>query len=234
MWFRNVRRCVLSALLLAAVRPMTTASADDLAGKGSIGASLGVMRLTGNADLSDGAGIRPILRLSFRYAWQNHFVSVLEAGYGWNAYGEGGGWSGADSVGTLAVVKPFTVGLDYRLRTENSRFLPRIGAGLGVYSIQIRSGRDRISRDRLTSADRRVTAPGIYGKIGTDYVSTPSLVFNVDALWHYAFSADEEKFPSGFLNANASFIEGRVGISYYFNIASTGPAPTKPEGTEGE
>jgi hypothetical protein len=233
MWFRNVRRCALLAVLLAAGFPIATAHSDDLAGKGSIGASLGVMRFTGNADLSEGAGIRPILRLSFRYA-AHRFVSVLEAGYGWNAYGQGGEWAGADSVGTLAVVKPFTVGLDYRLRTENSRFLPRVGAGLGVYSIQIRSGRDRISRDRLTSADRQVTAPGLYGKIGTDYVSTPSLVFNVDALWHYAFSADEEKFPSGFLNANASFIEGRVGISYYFNIASTGPAPTKPEGTEEE
>jgi opacity protein-like surface antigen len=220
---------VLVVLLLG-----TAARADDYAGKGSVGASLGAMRYTGNQDLSDGAGVRPILRVSFKYTWQNRLVSVLEGGYGWNAYGEGGDFAGPDSIGTLAVVVPFTVGLDYRLTPESQKFMPRVGAGVGVYTVSIRSGRDRISRDRLTDADRRSTGPGFYAKLGSDYALNPSLLVNTDLLWHYALVKDEEKFPTGFLNGNASFAEFRIGLNYYFAINTTGPSPNTPEGGEGE
>jgi hypothetical protein len=222
---------VPAAVCLAAFLFGTASLADDLSGKGSIGASVGIMRYL-NSELSEGANARPMLRLTFRYAWDNPLITVLETGYGWNAYGEGGDWAGSDSVGTLAVVTPVTAGLDYRFQINSEKFLPRVGAGLGVYLMNIRAGRDRLSRDPVTSADRKTHGLGFYGKGGTDYLINPSFVLNGDLLLHYAFVGDEEKFPSGFLNADASFIELRIGMSYYFPIGSTGPAPGEVE--EGE
>src|SRR5512140_1158290 len=259
MWFRNIRRCALgaaanaraaanlacataaataltitaaAALLVITAAIPTTSHADELAGKASIGVSLGAMRFTGGHDLRSGAGIRPMLRASFKYTWQNRFVTVLEAAYGWNSYGEGGDYSGSDTLGTIAVVTPVTLGMDYRLKSLDAKMTPRVGMGVGFYPIAIRAGRERISEDAATSHDRRVTAPGVYGKIGSDFILKPSVVLNTDLLWHHAFSGDATKFPSGFLNADASFAEVRVGINYYFKIGSTGPSAAP--GTEGE
>src|SRR5262249_39121725 len=127
MWFRNVRRCAALAasaaglLVVGVIGAGPVLAADDLAGKGAIGFSMGAMRFTSSGRLSRGGGVRPILRVSFKYTWQNRLVSVLEGGYGWNSYGEGGDYSGPDSIGTVAVITPFTAGLDYRLNLTNPK-----------------------------------------------------------------------------------------------------------------
>jgi hypothetical protein len=227
-------RGVLVAVMTAAILAGGSAvRADDLAGKGSIGFAMGSMLFTGGEHLTSGR-IRPMFRGMFKYAWEEHWVSVIESGYGWNSYGEGGGYDGPIGTGTLAIVTPLTAGLDYRFESGNPKIIPRFGAGAGAYAVTIRSGRDRISRDRITDRKRIRTSPGFYLKGGTEWLIKPSLVLNGDLLWHYALSRDEEKFPDGFFTSNVSFAEFRVGINYYFKIRSTGAAPTRPPEEEEE
>ncbi len=216
---------VAAALLLGGA----SARADDLAGKGSIGFALGAIRFTGGEDLTTDVGIRPVLRGLFKYAWEEHFVTSLEVGYGWNAYGEGGDYRGDDlGLGTVAVVTPVTLGLDYRFNTGEPKIMPRFGAGVGAYGIKILSGRDRISRDPQTDRKRSIVSPGFYGKAGGEFVLNPSMALNTDVMYHKVFNGDKEGFPSGYLDSSTSFAEFRVGINYYFTIRSTGASPRKP------
>lgn len=205
----------------------TTAAAADLTGRGSLGFSLGAIRFLGG-DLGDGAGVRPILRGVFRYVWNPRLASVLEGGFGWNAYGEGGSFEGPDSVGTLATVTPLTLGLDYRLNLAHPSVMPRIGAGVGAYFVEIRSGRDAISRDPVTDHARSRTAPGLYGKGGFEFLLKPNFTLHADLLYHYMLIGDDAKYPAGWLDKNGSFAEVRTGLNYYFTIRQTGAAPRAP------
>lgn len=220
-------------LLLAVLSPATPARADDLAGKGGIGFSLGFMRYTGNEDFSTDAGIRPMLRVSARYVWQQNLTTTLDAGYGWNAYGDGGDFRGPDTTGTLAVVTPINLGMEYRFATAG-RVIPRFGAGIGVYPFAIRAGRDRISRDRINYKDRRKSAFGGYAKFGAEYPVVSGLALNGDLLYHLAPMSDETRFPGGYFDAAASFVEFRVGLNYYFTIRQTGASPEGQKDAEDE
>lgn len=225
----------LAASLVAVAAASRVASADPLSGKGSIGAGLGSIRFTGGKDFSDGAQIRPVLRMMAHYAWQDHFVSVLEGGYGWNAYDEGGDFRGPDTTGTIAIVTPITLGLDYRFASASPKLIPHFGLGVGAYPLTIRAGRDRISLDRLNYKRRRKVAGGGYAKIGAEFLALPAMLLNADLLYHFIPMSDEKGFPGGYFDASASLLEFRVGISYYFTIKPTGPSPEgAPEGEEKE
>lgn len=231
---RSARRLLGGLLILALAALAVPAHADDLAGKGGIGFSLGFMRYTGNEDFSTGAAVRPMLRGSARYVWEEHFTTTLDAGYGWNSYGDGGDFRGPDTTGTLAVVIPMNLGMEYRFVVA-SRLVPHFGAGLGLYSFAIRSGRDRISRDRVNYRERRKGTFGGYGKLGAEYPILSSLALNGDFLYHVAPMSDGKGFPGGYFDASASFIEFRVGLNYYFTIRQTGAAASgKKDTKEGE
>lgn len=224
---------LLAATVFGSTVFSSTASADGLAGKGSIGGAIGVMRYLSNPDFKDGSSTRPTFRAMARYAWENHFTSTLEAGYGWNSRGEGGDYRGPDTTGTLMVVTPITFGLDYRIQGANPKLLPHVGVGIGAYPFTIRSGRERISKDRVNYNPRRHTAPGGYGKVGLEFLALPSMVLNADVLYHYVAMSDATKYPGGYFDKSVSFAEVRVGMSYYFTIRSTGPNPTgKKEDSE--
>lgn len=233
MKLQMVRGCAVAGLAIAVLLGGAPARADDLTGKASVGFAMGVMRYTGGDSLATGAGIRPMLRATVKYVWDEHLVSVLETGYGWNAYGPGGDYNNPQhpEVATLAVVIPLTMGMDYRFQT-GPRVSPRVGAGAGIYGVTIRSGRDRVSLERVSHRRRVKTGPGVYLKGGTEVSILPAMYLNADLLWHYAFTADETRFPEGWLDQNVSFAEVRVGLNYYFTIRSTGAAPRKPTGGE--
>lgn len=227
-------RVLLGGLLLLLVStPLDRARADELAGKGGIGVSLGVMRYTGHEDFSTDAGIRPILRGSARYVWETHWTTTLDAGYGWNAYGNGGDFRGPDTTGTLAVVIPINLGMEYRFNRA-AKLVPRVGAGIGTYSFAIRAGRERISRDRINFKERRKTTFGGFAKVGAEYAVSPGLALNGDLQYHIAPMSDEKGFPGGYFDATATFVELRVGINYYFTIRQTGAAPAGQKDTEEE
>jgi hypothetical protein len=236
MMFRRFGRAAIGLAAAAAFVLLIprSAGADQLAGKGSVGFALGAMRFTGGDRLSDDAGVRPIFHGIFKYMWDEHLVSLVEAGFGWNSYGEGGGFVGPDTTGTVAVVTPFTLGVDYRFGAPESRVIPRVGAGAGLYAMTIRSGRDRISRDPVTEEKRRKTTPGFYGKVGTEVILLEAMALNADVLYHTALFSDEENFPGGYFDSGASFAEFRVGLNYYFTIRQTGSSPMKPPEEEEE
>jgi opacity protein-like surface antigen len=194
---------------------------DGLAGMGSLGFSIGAMKFLSGNELSDGA-VRPILHGQFKYVLNDKLVIPLEGGWGWNAYGEGGGFEGPDSVGTLAVATPLTVGIDYRFQTGKPSVVPRVGAGVGLYLLSIRSGRTTPSRDPVTDQKRKSTSPGLYGKGGVEFMLSPTFWLNTDLMYHMVLSADSDKYPRGWLDDNASFAELRVGLNYYFTIRGDG------------
>jgi len=204
---------------------------DGLAGMGSLGFSIGAMKYLSGNELSDGS-MRPILHGSFKYVLDEHWVLPLEGGWGWNAYGEGGGFEGPDSVATLAVVSPVTVGLDYRFQMNSPSVVPRVGAGLGMYLISIRSGRSEPSRDPVTDEKRKSASFGFYGKGGVEFMLKPTFWLNTDLMYHMVFSSDAESYPRGWLDDNASFIELRVGLNYYFTISGDGASEISGEDEE--
>jgi opacity protein-like surface antigen len=200
-------------------------SENPLVGKGSLGFTLGAMKFTGGEDLSTDAGIRPMFRGTFRYVWSDRISMPVEGGFGWNAYGEGGGFNGPDSVGTLATVVPFTVGLDYRFGTGSPSVSPRVGAGLGLYILGIRSGRDVTSRDPITDKERNAVGPGVYVKGGCEFTLKENFTLGTDLAYHQVFSGNDEDFPRGWLDENASFLDIRAGLNYYFTIRGGGASP---------
>lgn len=209
-------------------------SDNPLVGKGSLGFALGAMKFTGGQDLSDGANIRPMLRATFRYVWSDRISMPVEGGWGWNAYGEGGGFDGPDSVGTLATVVPFTVGLDYSFTTGSPSVNPRVGAGLGLYILGVRSGRDVTSRDPVTDKERNAVGPGVYVKAGTEFTLKENFTLGTDFAYHQIFSGNDEDFPRGWLDENASFLDVRVGLNYYFTIRSAGNSSDDEDEEEDE
>ena len=194
---------------------------DGLAGMGSLGASIGAMKYFSGSELSDGS-VRPILHAQFKYVWNEHLVMPLEAGWGWNSYGPGGDYDGIDTLGTLAVVSPLTIGLDYRFQTGKPSVVPRVGAGLGLYLLSIRAGNSHSSRDPITDQIRKSTSFGLYGKVGVEFMLKPTFWLNTDLIVHEIFSADAEAYPSGWLDDNAGFAELRVGLNHYFTIRGGG------------
>jgi hypothetical protein len=194
---------------------------DGLAGMGSLGFSMGAMKYLSGNELSDGS-VRPIFHGTFKYVLNDRLSFPLEGGWGWNAYGEGGGFEGPDSVATLAVITPLTVGLDYRFQTGKPSVVPRVGGGLGMYLISIRSGRSTSSRDPVTDKKRKSASAGIYGKAGVEFMLKPTFWLNTDLMYHMVFSADADSYPRGWLDDNASFAELRVGLNYYFTIRGDG------------
>jgi opacity protein-like surface antigen len=231
----QIRGFVIAGLAIAILLGGAPARADDLAGKASIGASLGAMRFLSGDSLSSGAGIRPMFRGTIKYVWDEHLVSIVEAGYGWNAYGPGGDYNNPEhrDVVTLAIAIPLTAGLDYRFPTKAARIMPRIGAGAGFYGVQLKSGSDQLSIEKKSGRERKKTSPGLYLKGGTEIGILPAMTLNADLLWHYVFLGDTEKFGEGhWLDQNTSFAEVRVGLNYYFTIRSGGATPHKPGSEE--
>ncbi|TPW08978.1 MAG: hypothetical protein FD129_2361, partial [bacterium] len=203
--------------------PPDVPGGDGLAGMGSLGISLGAMKYFSGSDLSDGSA-RPIFHAQFKYVWNERLVSILDGGWGWNSYGEGGGYDGPDTLGTLAVATPVTLGLDYRFQTSKPSIVPRVGAGVGLYLLSIRAGRSNSSRDPITDQKRKSTSFGFYGKVGAEFMLKPTFWLNTDLIAHEILSADAESYPSGWLDENAGFIEIRVGLNHYFGIRGDGAA----------
>ena len=231
---RRMACALVPAVLLGATLFNSTASADGLAGKGSIGGSIGAMRYLSNSDFTEGSSVRPVFHAMAHYVWENHFVSTLEGGWGWNARGDGGDFRGPDTTGTVMVVTPITFGLDHRFEGANPKFAPHVGVGFGAYPFTVRAGRDRISKDRINYKKRRTTAAGGYGKVGMEYLALPAMALNADLLYHFVPMGDAEGFPGGYFDKSVSFAEVRVGMSYYFTIRSTGPSPTGKKDAEDE
>jgi opacity protein-like surface antigen len=210
---------LLACVLLSAA---CAVEAADIVGRGSVGASGGgILFLTGD-EFGDGSP-RLIGQVVFKYNFSDHLAGVVESGYGWNAY------EGTGDEDTLVVVIPTTAGLEYRWRFRETKIWPHLGAGAGLYALGVKdsyrtwaTGND--GRERLTW-----TSPGLYGKLGAEFLFDNAVSINLDFLFHQIFSKDEEKYPDKWGNQNTSFGEVRLGVNYYFTLKSSGPAPPSGE-----
>jgi len=206
-------------ILLMAVTPV---HASDIEGKASLGGSLGIMKFASGEQWKDGNAMF-ILQAMFKYNFSGHLAGVLESGWGWNNYDT----SDRADKDTLATVVPTTLGLEYRWRWGESKFWPHFAAGGGFYALGIKDGPDDWAY--ATDGTQKLTwvAPGLYGKLGGEFLMDSGIAINIDLLYHAIF-AQEERFDS-WGNTNTSFFEFRVGINYYFTLKDSGPAPPSEE-----
>ncbi len=223
---------VLAAFMLGAPAASRTAQAADIVGRGSIGGNVGGMKFLTGHEFKHGQP-RFLFQAVFKYNFTDHLAGVVESGWGWNAYdvrlvGDG---IAVDTT-FLATVVPTTFGIEYRTNAGGGPIWTHFGAGAGFYSLGVKDSfrtwaRADSSRERLTW-----TSPGLYGKIGAEYLFQNAASINVDFLYHTIFSKNADRFPEWWGNQNTSFAEFRIGANYYFTLKRQGPAPDEGGGSD--
>ncbi len=227
----------------AAVMTLGAASlvhAEDLRGRGSIGANIGGMLWTGGSDLSEGAEPRPHGELVFGYVWRTHTQFVSHLGFAWNGYntsyidGDGvrheGGWSKLVPRGfresDLDLSRPAIARVGY-LTAEIQRnfgigkYQPHVNVGAGLYSWRVGSTR-RVLVDPVSRNTTSHVSPGINFAIGVEDYASNSVALDANVAAHYVMSADATRLPTAF-NQNSHFVEVRLGLRWYFTISGAAP-----------
>jgi hypothetical protein len=243
-----IKRTGIALALLCTLGPAGAAQAADIVGRASFGVSGGAMTFLSGSDYSAGGlkRTRPVGQFVFKYNFSSKLAGVLESGYGWNSYGD------VDlNTDTLAVVIPTTIGLEYRFRAGESKLWPHAAVGGGIYSLGIKDSY-RTWAEAGDGTDRLTwSSPGMYGKLGTEYLFDDGVSLNFDFLFHAIFSKDdkytftpvdpgdpnydpnEEAARARYSNTwgvqNTSFAEFRIGVNYYFTIKKTSAAPPSGE-----
>lgn len=213
--------------------PLDTTEAIDITGRGSIGASGGAMLFLhggnyGNEGLSK---TRLIGQAVFKYNFTPSLAGVAELGWGWNTYTAG-------AQDTIVVIVPATLGVEYRMHA-GGQFWPHAAVGGGFYWIGVKDTPDTYASAGDDAKKLKWTSPGVYGKLGTEYLFNSGVAINFDVLFHHAFSKNEEFTytginPSAPLNnrwglQNVTFGEVRLGVNYYFEFKHhETPAPESP------
>lgn len=214
--------------------PLDTVETVDITGRGSIGAAGGGMLfLTGGPFESGGISqTRLIGQAMFKYVFTPSISGVAEFGWGWNTYSD-------MEPDTIAVVVPVTLGVEYR-RHMGGKFWPHAAVGGGFYWIGIKDTPDSYASAGDDAKKLKWWSPGLYGKIGTEYLFSSGVSINFDFLLHRVFSSNEEYaytrgIPDDPLNndwglQNTMFGELRLGVNYYFAFKSEEAAPESPPG----
>jgi len=212
---KGVRRMVrifvawFAVLSIAAACLAGPSAAQDLDGKGSVGASGGLVLITGDKDLSRKAQPRLLGHFDLRYVMHPRLAVHGTFGRGWNSY--------SGRADTLTIIEPITFGLEYRhVMDQRPRYLPHVGAGVGVYSMWVRKSL-KVTRDPITLENRHTVDWGMNVTGGLEYFMTRSVTVNYDFVWHKIFSADMKDFPSEF-GGDDSFIQFVIGVNYYFSM----------------
>ncbi len=213
------------ALLAASLAP-PAALAADIVGRGSVGGSLGGMKFLGGDDFGEGS-VRFIGQAVFKYNFSRSLAGVLESGWGWNAYPTSE--EGVDD--TLATVVPTTLGIEYRWQQGQGHLWPHLAAGAGLYTLGVKDSFRTYAYASEGTERLNWTSPGLYGKVGVEYLFDNGVSMNWDFLYHTIFSEDSDRFDK-WGDQSTSFAEFRMGASYYFTIKEPGPATTEEEPAE--
>mgnify|MGYP002624203800 CR=1 FL=1 len=210
---KHVFGLFVSALLVLSV---SGAEAVELAGRGSIGGSAGMMRFLSGEQLGESPKPRFMLQASFKYNVTDAWSAVVETGWGWNAYDSG--TEGVDD--TLATVIPTTIGVQYRMNLEESILHPNVGAGIGLYSLGVKDTFNSWAYANQGTQKLTWTKPGMYLRGGVEWIFSNGAAVNMDLAWHMILSNDDRFDRWG--NQNTSFAQFRVGASYYFALTGGG------------
>lgn len=213
--------------------PLDTTDIVDITGRGSLGVSGGaVLFLHGGNYGNEGLNkTRLIGQAVFKYNFTPALAGVAEFGWGWNTYSEG-------AEDTIVVIVPVTLGIEYR-RHMGGKFWPHAAIGGGLYWMGVKDTPDTYASAGDADKELKWTSPGLYGKIGTEYLFNNGVSINFDVLFHRVWSQNWEfqytgTDPNSPLNntwglQNVVFSEARLGVNYYFAFKHEDvPAPTSP------
>jgi hypothetical protein len=213
------------ALSVVAFAPPAVQAAD-IVGRGSVGGNLGGMKFLTGDDFGEG-NVRFIGQAVFKYNFTSGLAGVLESGWGWNAYPN-------DIVGvddTLATVVPTTLGLEFRKQKGEGHLWPHVGVGVGLYSLGVKDSFRTYAYAKDGTERLNWTKPGIYGKVGVEYLFDKGVSLNWDFVYHMIFAEDSSRFDK-WGNQNTSFGEFRMGANYYFTIKQPSAAPPEEKKAE--
>jgi hypothetical protein len=210
---KQVRLFAIAGVVLCCLS--TPCLSADVTGRASIGSALGSLTfisdeyMNGNA-LDSRAEPRLYGQIQFSYGFKPYLAATASAGFGWEAY--------SFDDNRLVTLVPVNVGAEYRLGT--GRYVPRVGAGIGVYQWTVLEDR-RVLKDAITRQPLRRDDVGIYGLIGVDYFAIPSIAVSLDVEGHRIFSKDTRAFPAGYA-LNDDVLMAKLGVKYFFNPRKKG------------
>ena len=232
-------KLIVAALTVSILILGTTAvPAQEIAGKGSMGASAGVIKYNAGDDWSDGSS-RLSGQASFRYGLNNSWSLQLEAGGAWNNNGApvDAAQDGGNDI--LTVVFPATLGLLYRTQLSDTNFYPHLGIGAGFYRMGVKDSYRHYADAPATGETMLWTSFGGYGKIGTDYFFTDSVSMNFDFVYTQIGADEGDRYQpspddiSRFTDENVSYLQFRTGVNYFFNLGGGGePEPMTTDDEE--
>ena len=216
------------------------ALAADLTGKKGLGGSVGTSLMIGDSEFRAHARPRFTGDAMFKYGFRPQWALVGFFGYGWNSYAHEERWL-ADSdfrrslnlIPTysqekVVVMSPFTAGLEYRLGQD--AWVPYVGAGCGIYLLQVLFDRN-VGRDPRprSLANHRTFNFGLYGRVGLEQFLSDAVALDYEALGHIVFSKERKKFPppnSADLRTyghdfvayggDTQLVQVRMGLRYYW------------------
>jgi opacity protein-like surface antigen len=210
---KQVRSFAIAGIILCCLS--TPCLSADVTGRAGIGTALGSFTFISDEYMNGNAldsKVYPRLygQMWFGYAFKPYLAATASAGFGWTAY--------SFDHNRLVTVVPVNFGAEYRLGT--GKYVPRAGAGFGVYHWSVLEDR-RVLKDAVTREVLRRNDIGIYGLVGLDYFATPNIAVSVDVEGHRIFSKDTEDFPSGY-GYNDDMAMVKVGVKYFFSTQRKG------------
>lgn len=209
---------------LAVLLLMTAAAAHaaDVTGRGMIGGSAGPMVFLSGESLSDGEA-RLMGQFSIKYPFSPTLAAIADVGWGWNTLSSG-------DQDTMMIVVPLTAGLEYRMRYGESKLWPHLGAGLGLYSYRVAHTYRSTSQDEVSGEEITWSSLGLFLKAGGDIVFENFAAVNLDLVFHQVFSGEGDRFVRGWGDGANSFVQFRIGGSYYFSLGGEAEAAPAKEG----
>jgi hypothetical protein len=213
--------------------PLDTTETVDITGRGSLGVSGGGMVFVRGGPYGDEglSKTRLIGQAVFKYNFTSSLAGVAEFGWGWNTYTDG-------AQDTIVVMVPVTLGVEYR-KHVGGKFWPHVAAGGGLYWMGVKDTPDSYASAGDNDKELKWTSPGLYGKLGTEYLFDNGVSINFDVLFHHVRSRNEDfLYTQGDLSSplnnqwglqNTTFGEVRLGVNYYFAFKhQEAPAPKSP------
>ena len=226
-----MRRFLLAPAILAlgiVIFPYSVFAQSE-PGQGSLGGSIGLPRFLTDNDMSEGQKPRVMFRFHFGYVFSEKLRLSLRGGFGWVGYAAvpapfplqgGSGSIDVTKVDQLTTLAPFTLALDYTIRTSEG-WLFYGGIGPGLYRWNILNDR-RTVHDPVTFERFIAFAPGIEIEVGAEHFLPANRNVGLEffSTYNYMLSADEDRFPSGY-NGNHSWIDLNFGVNVYFNLGGS-------------
>ena len=206
------RNLIGGLLLFLLAGQVTPSFANDLVGSGAVGAHMGSLLFT--ADSLTGANAEPRLAfdLTFSYVWKDRITGDLTVGYGYNKLETG------DDRYYVAVSAPiFTLTGRYFLK-DGRGWRPYLGAGGGFYAWSVLNYDRGATIDPITYERLKGTSLGLHGLVGAERRMSRKIGMTGDIGYHYLFSEDLQRYPSGY-GGNKAYFQARMGISFYFSLS---------------